>query len=322
MKTRMLLYGFIFIAVIITGLFFLAARPVVAGTLQQETNIPRGGALYDDWIAALGVAAPAEDMPIWARQNNNTSSGPDTWRCVSCHGWDYQGKDGAYRSGSHYTGFPALYPAVQEKSVEDLVASLKGGQNPEHDFSPYMDDAALTDLASFLKEATIDDNEFIDMTTLKVKEGDVAHGQTLYDQSCASCHGANGRTITFRYEGRSIPLGTLSDEDPWRFLHKTRYGTPGTPMVIGHDLGWTAQDGRDVLLYAQQSLESDAPAVPAPAMEQTRVAQPNRGGPASNFFTGILTAITVMAAGLGLNIVVFAVLVGILLVIIWALRRR
>lgn len=322
MKKSTLLYGFLFIAVVITGLLFVAARPVLAGPAAQEPNIPRGGALYDNWMAVLGVEAPAGDMPIWERQTTSTRSGPDTWRCVACHGWDYQGNEGAYRSGTNFTGFPGIYSVSKDKSIDELVSILKGSADPEHDFSAYLDDAALADVAHFLKDAAIDDNEFIDRITLKVKEGDAAHGQELYDQSCASCHGADGATITFRFEGQSIPLGTLSDLDPWRFLHKTRFGTPGTPMPIGYDLGWTPQDGRDVLLYAQQSLASDEAAAPAPAMEQTRVAQPNRGGPASNFFTSILTALTVMVAGLGLNVLVFAVLAAIILLVVWLMRRR
>lgn len=322
MKTRMLLYGLIFTAVALTGLVFVAARPVVAAPPAQAADVARGGALYDNWMAALGVDAPAGNMPIWDRQTNNTRSGPDTWRCVSCHGWDYQGKDGAYRAGTNFTGFPGVYPSSQEKSIDALVGILKGEQDPQHDFSAYMDDAALTDLATFLKEATVDDNEFIDMTTLKVIEGDAAHGKSLYDETCASCHGADGQRITFRFEGQSVPLGVLAHRDPWRFLHKTRFGTPGTDMVVGHNFGRTAQDGRDVLLYAQQTLEDNAPAAPQPALEQTRVAQPDRGGPASNFFTGILTAISVMIAGLGLNILVFAVLAGIIMLLVWVVRRR
>jgi len=322
MKTRTLLYGLIFTAAVLIGLVFVAARPALAAPPAQNADIARGGALYDHWMAALGVEAPAGNMPIWDRQTNNTRSGPDTWRCVSCHGWDYQGNQGAYRSGTNFTGFPGVYPSSQEKSVDELVGILKGEQDPEHDFSPYLDDAALTDLATFLKEATVDDNEFIDMTTLKVKEGDQAHGQSLYDETCASCHGADGQTITFRFEGQSIPLGALADRDPWRFLHKTRFGTPGTDMVVGHNFGRTAQDGRDVLLYAQDTLVDNAPGLPEPALEQERVEQPDRGGPASNFFTGILTAISVMIAGLGLNILVFAVLAGMIMLLVWVVRRR
>src|SRR3989304_10438538 len=68
-------------------------------------NPARGGQLYDEWWAVLGTEAPAADQPLWATQTTNTRSGGDTWRCKECHGWDYKGKDGAYGSGSHLTGF-------------------------------------------------------------------------------------------------------------------------------------------------------------------------------------------------------------------------
>jgi len=86
-------------------------------------------------------------MPIWSRQTTNTLSGQDTWRCVTCHGWDYQGKDGAYRSGSNYTGFPSVYKQVQDMSEDEIVAHLKGSKDLSHDFSAYIDDASLNDLA-------------------------------------------------------------------------------------------------------------------------------------------------------------------------------
>ena len=57
---------------------------------QTTPDIPRGGALYDNWMSVVGQQPPANNNPIWSRQTNNTLSGPDTWRCISCHGWDYQ----------------------------------------------------------------------------------------------------------------------------------------------------------------------------------------------------------------------------------------
>ncbi len=90
-------------------------------------------------------------------------------------------------------------------------------------------------------------------SALEVIGGDMAVGKQLYDGVCAACHGKDGTTIKFRFEGLDATLGTLAALDPWRFLHKTRYGTPGTSMgkVVGVDQQWTAQQGRDVLLYAQ-----------------------------------------------------------------------
>jgi hypothetical protein len=53
-----------------------------------------------------------------------------------------------------------------------------------------------------------------------------------------------------------------------------------------------------------------------------QVSAPLLGGPAQNFFTSILTVFSVMAAGLGFNILIAAVLLGIILLLVWAIRGR
>ncbi|WP_322506780.1 c-type cytochrome [Anaerolinea sp.] len=314
------------------GLLFLVVGLVVltgwigraqARVLEQDSDETRGALLYDNWYAALGVQPPQGNMPIWERQTTNTRSGAETWRCVSCHGWDYQGKDGAYREGSdRYTGFPGLYPAVAQRTEEEIVALLSGKNDPQHDFSPYIPEADLKALAHFLKTALVNDNEYIDPKTLKVLGGDPANGKSLYESQCARCHGADGSTLTFRFEGRDATLGTLALLDPWRFLHKTRFGTPGTEMVIGYELGWTAQQGRDVLLYAQ-SLPSGLEPQQSPSLGETvpsQVEQP--GGPARNVFTGVLTAFGALFTGLGFALILGVFLIGVLFVIVWMIRGK
>ena len=72
------------------------AGSVQAGTLPAaDMDLVQGALLYDKWYAALGIQPPAGEHPLWLRQSTNTRSGPDTWRCVECHGWDYKGKDGS-----------------------------------------------------------------------------------------------------------------------------------------------------------------------------------------------------------------------------------
>jgi mono/diheme cytochrome c family protein len=319
------LLGTIFITIFL-GLLFLADRSQTAmafNPFQADTNIPRGGALYDNWFQELGNPAPPGDMPVWSRQTTNTQSGPDTWRCVTCHGWDYQGKDGAYRSGSNYTGFPSVYKQVQDMSEDEIVTHLKGSKDPSHNFSTYIDDASLKDLAGFLKNGLIDDSQYIDLVSLKVIGGDAAHGKDLYDQQCASCHGADGQKKTLTYEGQNISLGTLAVIDPWRFLHKTRFGTPGTKMVIGYELGWSPQDGRDVLLYAQSLPGGSLPAQTTPAIgSSTSTPSQLVGGPASSLFTGFLTALAAMGAAVGFALLLGAGLIGIILVVVWLIRGR
>jgi mono/diheme cytochrome c family protein len=319
---RRILAGVLLVVALVLLAIRLQGVQAIDLTAQDSVNIVRGAMLYDKWYAVLGQDAPQANMPLWAKQTTNTRSGSDTWRCVSCHGWDYQGREGAYRYGSNYTGFPGIY-SMRDQEPGAIIAVLKGANNPEHDFSAYLDDASLNELALFINQALIDDNEFIDPQTLEVKSGDTAHGKELYNQSCASCHGEDGKKIVFRFEGRNAWLGTLATLDPWRFLHKTRFGTPGTEMTIGQDLGWTAQDGRDVLLHARSlpnGLEIQGQAPSMEGREGEIVAQP--GGPAGSVLSGMLTALGAVATGLGFSLMIGVLLGGVILLVVWLVRGQ
>lgn len=52
------------------------------------------------------------------------------WRCKACHGWDYQGANGAYQSGKHATGINGIDGAAG-RNVDEIVALLKA---PEHGY--------------------------------------------------------------------------------------------------------------------------------------------------------------------------------------------
>ncbi|MEN4010710.1 MAG: c-type cytochrome [Bellilinea sp.] len=319
-------FVFMSIATLLLGMGFLIiqAQPAhaVNATLQQVARLIRGAQLYDDWTQLSATPPPAGNHPIWDRQTTNTRAGIDTWRCASCHGWDYEGKDGAFGSGANYTGFPGVYDA-QSQSLERLQQVLSGSNDSEHDFTPYLSSADLAALSTFIRDGVIDDSRFIDPLTLKPIGGDLDHGKTLYDQGCASCHGEDGQKIAFRYEGQTVTLGTLAIQDPWRFLHRTRFGTARAPeMTIGLNLGWSPQDGRDVLLFSQTfPTGGERPLEPSLAGQQPAPpVQP--GGPASNFFTGILTAFGAMATSLGFALVLGGLLVGILLLVVWSIRNR
>lgn len=319
--TRRGLFG----VMLILALLSLAAgfRSAQAGNFfQSQDAVVNGAMLYDNWLAAKGVDAPAGDMPLWGTQSSNTRSGAETWRCVSCHGWDYQGRDGAYRYGSNFTGFPGVFQA-REKGADAVIAALQGTNNPQHNFSEYLTDQEMSDLATFITTALINDNEYIDPQTLAIVDGDEAHGQELYNGTCAECHGEDGTTIGFDFEGRDATLGTLATLDPWRFLHKTRYGTPGTQMAIGHNYGWTPEDGRDVILYARSfPTNLEAPAQGPSIGEVQSTPGPQPGGPANNIITGILTAFGAMAASLGFAVLIGGLLVGVILLLVWLLRGQ
>jgi mono/diheme cytochrome c family protein len=299
---------------------------ITSGTLAQgeyppEQDIVRGAQLYDKWFAVLGIYPPPGNMPIWTRQSTNTRSGEDTWRCSECHGWDYRGAQGEYGTGSHYTGFPDVMTLAKDLSVEEIISHLQGSKDPAHDFSTYMDNTALTQVAQFIKYGTIDDTQYIDPISLRVLNADVQHGKTLYQTTCVECHGSDGKKIIFRSEGINEYLGSVANRDPWRFLHRTRFGTAGTDMPVGVSLGWTAEDGRDILAYSQ-SLPTGGEIISQPTQNPQNTPVPLRGGPATNIWTGILTSLTLFL-GMGIYAALFIggfIIVGLIVVTI--LRGR
>ena len=310
--------------VILTAvILFWISRAGAQEPVPSAEDMIQGALLYDKWYAALGTNPPPGEMPIWARQSTNTRSGADTWRCSECHGWDYRGAAGAYSSGSHFTGFPDLLSLVVELENTDIIDHLKGANDPAHDFSAYLDEASLQQLAAFLKFGLIDDAQYIDPISLRVINADAERGRSLYAGTCQACHGEDGKAIIFRSEGISEYLGSVANRDPWRFLHRTRFGVAGTDMPVGYALGWTPEDGRDVLAYVQtlptggeisvsqgyQPAESRQAEVPA--------------GPANNLFSGILTGLAAFFGGISYAVLFIGgfLLLGFLVVFILGRRK-
>lgn len=215
--------------------------------LPTESLVVQGGRLYDRWWKAIGADGPTEDLPLWATQDTNTRTGADTWRCKECHGWDYKGKDGVYASGSHYTGFTGVLAGI-DKTQAELMAILSS-ETDGHDFSGVLDEYALTALATFLREGVKDTQAFINAD--RTVNGDAERGKTMFNGVCMRCHGEDGKAINSHDADDPEYIGTLANDDPWEFFHKTSFGQPGELMPAGVNLGWSPQDIADILAFAQ-----------------------------------------------------------------------
>lgn len=213
-----------------------------------EGDAIRGGALYDAWWSVVGADAPVTDHPLWAGRpdaESNTRSGADTWRCKECHGWDYQGKDGAYGSGSHRTGIAGVLGTT--RTPAEVVALLSDPDG--HAYGSVLGEQELADLALFVTEQVIDTSAYIDAMGAFI--GDPAAGEQVFASTCAACHGEQGlnTTVVGGEPGFEDFPGLIADDNPQEFLHKIRFGQPGTAMpalartmadVVG-DLGAYAQ---------------------------------------------------------------------------------
>lgn len=120
------------------------------GQDEIEGDMLRGGQLYYAWDRVLEVPLPDSPQAIWKEAAPDLDFDPHSWRCVTCHGWDYRGSDGrATRAIVKRSGFPGLFGMVAE-SEEEITAWLDGEKNSGHDFSAFLSPQDFKDLTAFL----------------------------------------------------------------------------------------------------------------------------------------------------------------------------
>lgn len=215
-----------------------------APEMAGANSILRGGLLYDNWFSTLGVAKPSATHALWPASNTK-KKGNVTWRCKSCHGWEYMGKDGAYASGSYKSGITGIR-AFDGAEPAAVVAILRG---KDHGFTKAMiSDAELDNLAAFVSRGQFELDKYIDRASKK-SNGDSARGKPLYDSVCANCHGADGKDMNFKTADKPEYLGTLANGNPWETINKIRHGQPDSQMpALGN---FPMKDINDILAYAQ-----------------------------------------------------------------------
>jgi len=211
--------------------FYKLAKVVMAGSFAvamllpssvsaQEGKIVRGAQLYDKWFAVIKAEKPKETHPAWPAANTK-KSGNTTWRCKSCHGWDYMGTDGAYKSGSYNTGIKGIN-AMAGADTAKIIAIMK---DDTHKLSGLMGDADFQDLALFVSKGQVDMSKFIDYEKKVATGGDAARGKDYYETACAQCHGLKGDLPKDMDKTLAKQLG-----NPWEVVHKILNGQPAEQM--------------------------------------------------------------------------------------------
>ncbi|MBT4711461.1 MAG: hypothetical protein HOB82_08035 [Alphaproteobacteria bacterium] len=227
----------------------LGATTAMAQALDDPTAptdaflISNGGRLYDKWWNVLYAPEPEDTHPAYTA--DGTKSGSTTWRCKECHGWDYRGADGAYATGSHFTGIKGIrdFAGADPAAIVDILVG------PLHGFTEaVLPRPAIDALALFVAKGQVDATQYINYET-KAALGNASRGADLFQTICSVCHGIDGTDMNFGDEDSPLYVGTLANDNPWEILHKIRFGHPGAPMVAMFALD--VQDQVDVLTYLQ-----------------------------------------------------------------------
>ena len=202
------------------GSFAFSSMLPITAQAADEGSIARGAKLYDKWFAVIKAEKPKDTHTAWPAANTK-KKGNTTWRCKSCHGWDYIGVDGAYGSGSYKTGIKGVNGMAGADPAK-IVAVMK---DDTHKLSGLMADEDFQDIAMFVSKGQVDMSKYIDYDAKVVKGGDAARGQDYFETMCAQCHGKNGDLPKDMKKTLAKQLG-----NPWEVMHKILNGQPAEQM--------------------------------------------------------------------------------------------
>ena len=195
-----------------------------------------GGKLYDDLWTVLDQEPPPGANPAFPVAN--LYSNRDSWRCVSCHGWDYSGVE------IGETRFPSLQDL---KSIDPLVIAEKI-RAARHPFpADQVSELTLTLLGAFISEGQYRGDWFFGADGRA--SGDPIAGQAIFEGACINCHQIDGRRYLNGERGDKSSLGWVIRNRPSQALHKILNGVPGTEMLSLRFLADTQI--ADLLAYLQ-----------------------------------------------------------------------
>lgn len=217
----------------------LAGSPPVAA---QDTELgpifllSLGGKLYDDAWTILdqrppdGRNPPLEHMPSVATR--------ETWRCVTCHGWDYSGAKIEGMEFPSLTGLIDADPDTVKQRFLDAAHPFPAGELP---------DLSVDLLALFVSNGQYRREALIDEAGNAL--GNPEFGRDIFEGACISCHQLDGRRFLRGERGDRSSLGWVARNRPEQALHKIMNGVPAAEMLSLRFL--TEEQIADVLAYLQ-----------------------------------------------------------------------
>ena len=208
---------------------------------SDEWLIARGGRLYDNWFAAQLYPPPETTHPLMPAGSGLVPA--STWRCSTCHGWDYLGNE--VQGAERFMPRPSLED-MRARPPHEIAAIVRA--EPHGYDKSTLPDVSLDLLARFVSQGQHDLATFADPAT-GAASGHPLSGRPIYQGVCISCHDSDGRAYLEGEPGDKVSLGWLARNRTAQTVHKIVNGQPGTDMVQLRFL--SADQIADLLAYLQ-----------------------------------------------------------------------
>lgn len=206
----------------------LAQEKEVLGGKEHEFGdafiVSLGGKLYDDFWAGSGASPPTQRNPAFPA--DKVVSDVDSWRCVSCHGWDYNGADKTPGSEQQSKQFVSLRHLQGADPFNVTEAFTKA--HPDHPIQTTRG-LPLDLLLLFVSVGQYDAKTVQPTATASPDKLD--RGRDVFEGACMSCHDPDGKSGFEMRAGLRRSLGWLARHRPRRAAHKIINGVPGQSML-------------------------------------------------------------------------------------------
>jgi thiosulfate dehydrogenase len=202
---------------------FQMSAPAQAQEPGSAWIISLGGRLYDNQWLVTGNQPPEGRNPAYPDAVNIADA--DTWRCVSCHGWDYRGNEGQLGQLSNSPVFVSLR-AVAGRSPGQVRQTIETGSHER--YVAGMGAGQIDALASFISFGQFNAAKLIPDGK---PAGYAAAGKDIFEGACASCHQADGKAFIEGEPGDVPALGWVAQNRPAQAMHKIMNGVPGADML-------------------------------------------------------------------------------------------
>ena len=229
--------------------FFLFTTAAVADDdhIGNLSLISLGGKLYDNHWLQSERRPPSQRYPDYPAEIDIASS--DTWRCVSCHGWDYSGADGHLRQQASSALFVSLRGSAG-KPASKIAEILKSGRHQE--ITAVLEPTQINALSMFI---SVGQHNIKNVLSDGRATGSSERGKDIYEGACVSCHQPDGKAYIQGEPGDKPALGWVAVNRPAQALHKIRNGVPGADML---SLRFLPQSRLTDLLTYLQTLDTEA----------------------------------------------------------------